>query len=206
MNKLRNCTRPNNMKIGIFGGSFNPIHTGHAILANYLVSETDLDAVWLMVAPRNPIKSEYNRAYDLHRLRMTEMVTRRINGAITSGLEFSLPYPSYTINTLNTLSQKFPDDEFALVIGADNWAIFNRWRNADEIIARHEIYVYPRRGYEIAIPDELKDRVKALDSPLIEISSTMVREKLSRGDNLSFYLPDDVYQYILEHNLYTTAK
>lgn len=206
MNKLRNCTRPNNMKIGIFGGSFNPIHTGHAILANYLVSETDLDAVWLMVAPRNPIKSEYDRAYDLHRLRMTEMVTRRINGAITSGLEFSLPYPSYTINTLNTLSQKFPDDEFALVIGADNWAIFNRWRNADEIIARHEIYVYPRRGYEIAIPDELKDRVKALDSPLIEISSTMVREKLSRGDNLSFYLPDDVYQYILEHNLYTTAK
>ncbi len=206
MNKLRNCTRPNNMKIGIFGGSFNPIHTGHAILANYLVSETDLDAVWLMVAPRNPIKSEYDRAYDLHRLRMTEMVTRRINGAITSGLEFSLPYPSYTINTLNTLSQKFPDDEFALVIGADNWAIFNRWRNADEIIARHEIYVYPRRGYEIAIPDELKDRVKALDSPLIEISSTMVREKLSRGDNLSFYLPDDVYQYILEHNLYTTTK
>lgn len=206
MNKLRNYTRPNNMKIGIFGGSFNPIHTGHAILANYLVSETDLDAVWLMVAPRNPIKSEYDRAYDLHRLRMTEMVTRRINGAITSGLEFSLPYPSYTINTLNTLSQKFPDDEFALVIGADNWAIFNRWRNADEIIARHEIYVYPRRGYEIAIPDELKDRVKALDSPLIEISSTMVREKLSRGDNLSFYLPDDVYQYILEHNLYTTAK
>ena len=206
MNKLRNCTRPNNMKIGIFGGSFNPIHTGHAILANYLVSETDLDAVWLMVAPRNPIKSEYDRAYDLHRLRMTEMVTRRINGAITSGLEFSLPYPSYTINTLNTLSQKFPDDEFALVIGADNWAIFNRWRNADEIIARHEIYVYPRRGYEIAIPDELKDRVKALDSPLIEISSTMVREKLSRGDNLSFYLPDDVYQYILERNLYTTAK
>lgn len=194
------------MKIGIFGGSFNPIHTGHAILANYLVSETDLDAVWLMVAPRNPIKSEYDRAYDLHRLRMTEMVTRRINGAITSGLEFSLPYPSYTINTLNTLSQKFPDDEFALVIGADNWAIFNRWRNADEIIARHEIYVYPRRGYEIAIPDELKDRVKALDSPLIEISSTMVREKLSRGDNLSFYLPDDVYQYILEHNLYTTTK
>ena len=119
------------MKIGIFGGSFNPIHTGHAILANYLVSETDLDAVWLMVAPRNPIKSEYDRAYDLHRLRMTEMVTRRINGAITSGLEFSLPYPSYTINTLNTLSQKFPDDEFALVIGADNWAIFNRCRNAD---------------------------------------------------------------------------
>ena len=178
------------MKIGIFGGSFNPIHTGHAILANYLATETDLDAVWLMVAPRNPIKSDYDRAYDLHRLRMTEMVTSRIDGAITSGLEFSLPYPSYTINTLNTLSEKFPDDSFVLVIGADNWSIFNRWRCADEIIARFEIYVYPRRGYEISIPDELQGKVKALNSPLIEISSTMVREKLARGENLSFYLPD----------------
>ncbi len=194
------------MKIGIFGGSFNPIHTGHAILANYLATETDLDAVWLMVAPRNPIKSDYDRAYDLHRLRMTEMVTSRIDGAITSGLEFSLPYPSYTINTLNTLSEKFPDDSFVLVIGADNWSIFNRWRCADEIIARFEIYVYPRRGYEISIPDELQGKVKALNSPLIEISSTMVREKLTRGENLSFYLPDDVYKYILKHNLYTSTK
>lgn len=194
------------MKIGIFGGSFNPIHTGHAILANYLATETDLDAVWLMVAPRNPIKSDYDRAYDLHRLRMTEMVTSRIDGAITSGLEFSLPYPSYTINTLNTLSEKFPDDSFVLVIGADNWSIFNRWRCADEIIARFEIYVYPRRGYEISIPDELQGKVKALNSPLIEISSTMVREKLACGENLSFYLPDDVYKYILKHNLYTSTK
>lgn len=194
------------MKIGIFGGSFNPIHTGHAILANYLATETDLDAVWLMVAPRNPIKSDYDRAYDLHRLRMTEMVTSHIDGAITSGLEFSLPYPSYTINTLNTLSEKFPDDSFVLVIGADNWSIFNRWRCADEIIARFEIYVYPRRGYEISIPDELQGKVKALNSPLIEISSTMVREKLTRGENLSFYLPDDVYKYILKHNLYTSTK
>lgn len=194
------------MKIGIFGGSFNPIHTGHAILANYLATETDLDAVWLMVAPRNPIKSDYDRAYNLHRLRMTEMVTSRIDGAITSGLEFSLPYPSYTINTLNTLSEKFPDDSFVLVIGADNWSIFNRWRCADEIIARFEIYVYPRRGYEISIPDELQGKVKALNSPLIEISSTMVREKLARGENLSFYLPDDVYKYILKHNLYTSTK
>lgn len=194
------------MKIGIFGGSFNPIHTGHAILANYLATETDLDAVWLIVAPRNPIKSDYDRAYDLHRLRMTEMVTSRIDGAITSGLEFSLPYPSYTINTLNTLSEKFPDDSFVLVIGADNWSIFNRWRCADEIIARFEIYVYPRRGYEISIPDELQGKVKALNSPLIEISSTMVREKLAHGENLSFYLPDDVYKYILKHNLYTSTK
>ena len=158
------------MKIGIFGGSFNPIHTGHAILTNYLINETDLDAVWLMVAPRNPIKTEYDRTYDLHRLRMTEMVAIRFDGVITSGLEFSLPQPSYTINTLRTLSEKFPDDKFVLVIGADNWSIFT------------------------------------LNSPVIEISSTMVREKLSRGENLSYYLPDDVYRYIIKHNLYTAKQ
>ena len=194
------------MKIGIFGGSFNPIHTGHAILTNYLINETDLDAVWLMVAPCNPIKTGHDHAYDVHRLRMTEMVASRFDGVITSGLEFTLPQPSYTINTLHTLTAKFPDDKFVLVIGADNWSIFKRWRCADEIIARFEIYVYPRRGYEISIPDELQGKVKALNSPLIEISSTMVREKLACGENLSFYLPDDVYKYILKHNLYTSTK
>lgn len=191
------------MKIGIFGGSFNPIHTGHAILTNYLINETDLDAVWLMVAPRNPIKTCSNREYDMHRLRMTEMVASRFDGVVTSGLEFSLPQPSYTVNTLRTLKEKFPDDEFVLVIGADNWSIFNRWKDSDEIISNHSIYVYPRRGYEISIPDNLRDKIKTLDSPLIDISSTMIREKLSRKENLSYYLPDDVYQYILKHNLYT---
>ena len=194
------------MKIGIFGGSFNPIHTGHAILTNYLINETDLDAVWLMVAPCNPIKTGHDHAYDVHRLRMTEMVASRFAGVITSGLEFTLPQPSYTINTLHTLTAKFPDDKFVLVIGADNWSIFKRWRCADEIVANYEIYVYPRRGYEITIPDELSGSVKALNSPLIEISSTMVRDKLSRGENLSYYLPDDVYQYILKHNLYTAKQ
>ncbi len=191
------------MKIGIFGGSFNPIHTGHAILTNYLINDTDLDAVWLMVAPQNPLKEGYDRSLDLHRLRMTEMVASRFEGVITSGLEFSLPQPSYTINTLHALAEKFPDDEFVLVIGADNWAIFNRWKNHDEIIANHHIYVYPRRGYEISIPAELSNKVKALDSPLIEISSTMIREKLSHSHDVSYYLPDDVYQYIKRHNLYT---
>ena len=190
------------MKIGIFGGSFNPIHTGHAILTNYLANNTDLDTVWLMVSPQNPVKTGYDHSYDMHRLRMTDMVARRFGNVITSGFEFSLPYPSYTINTLNALSEKFPDDEFILVIGADNWSIFGRWKNSDEIIARYKIYVYPRRGYDISIPDKYRDRVKALDSPIIEISSTMIREKLSHGDDITYYLPDDVYQYSLKHNLY----
>lgn len=191
------------MKIGIFGGSFNPIHTGHALLVNYLTNDTDLDAVWLMVSPQNPMKNGYDRSYDFHRLRMTEMVASRFDKAITSGFEFSLPKPSYTINTLNALSEKFPNDEFVLVIGADNWSIFDRWKNHDEILSKYGVYVYPRRGYTISIPDNPKHNIKALDSPIIEISSTVIREKLFNNENLNYYLPDDVYKYILKHNLYT---
>lgn len=194
------------MKIGIFGGSFNPIHTGHAILANYLINETDLDQVWLMVSPQNPIKTGLDHSYDMHRLRMAQMVTSRFEGISTSGLEFTLPQPSYTINTLHTLTARFPNDQFVLIIGADNWAVFDRWKSYDEIINNYDIYVYPRRGYEISIPDELKGRVKALNSPLIEISSTNIRRKLAAGENISFYVPDEVYQYILTHHLYTSPK
>ncbi len=191
------------MKIGIFGGSFNPIHTGHAILVNYLACNTDLDSVWLMVTPQNPLKSDYDHKYDLHRIRMTDMVAKRFENVITSGFEFSLPQPSYTIDTLTALSNKFPNDEFILVIGADNWASFERWKDSEKIISNYGIYIYPRKGAEIHIPDNLKPTVKALNSPIIEISSTLIRNKLQNGENASYYLPDDVYGYILKHNLYT---
>lgn len=190
------------MKIGIFGGSFNPIHTGHAILVNYLACNTDLDTVWLMVAPQNPLKSDYDHSYDLHRIRMTDMVARRFDNVITSGFEFSLPHPSYTVDTLDALSSKFPEDKFVLIIGADNWASFERWKNPEKIISNYEIYIYPRKGFEIFIPENLKSTVKALNSPIIEISSSIIRNKLQNGENASFYLPDDVYDYILKHNLY----
>ena len=189
-------------KIGIFGGSFNPIHVGHALIASYIVENSDIDTLWLMVSPQNPLKENSSLASDYHRLRMTELVSRRIENVITSAFEFDLPKPSYTIDTLNALQAKFPDDEFYLVIGADNWCVFDRWKAGEEIITKHRVLIYPRRGYDIVIPEKYSDRVSVVEAPLIEVSSTQVRERLSQLKSVSFYVPEAVERYIIENNLY----
>ena len=190
------------MKIGVLGGSFNPIHIGHAILANYITQCTDIEQLWLMVSPQNPLKSELPQSYDVHRLAMTELVASKCDNVITSGFEFTLPKPSYTVDTLKALREKFPLHEFVLVIGADNWQNFEKWKDWQEILDKHNILVYPRMGSEIVIPDGLCNKVEKLDSPIIEISSTYIREQLKKGKNMNFFLPKDVYRYILENNLY----
>ena len=192
-------------RIGIFGGSFNPIHNGHAIIASYIMQHGGLDQLWLMVSPQNPLKQPHEMAGELHRLRMTEMVSHRIDGVETSAFEFSMPRPSYTIDTLHALQDKFPDDEFWLVIGADNWAVWDRWRSHDEIIQQFHVLIYPRLGYEVSIPDTLTNRVRVVNAPIIELSSTTVRELLSHGQSIAFYVPADVEQYIIKHQLYTQA-
>lgn len=189
-------------KIGIFGGSFNPIHVGHALIASYIVENSDIDTLWLMVSPQNPLKENSSLASDYHRLRMTELVSRRIENVITSAFEFDLPKPSYTIDTLNALQAKFPDDEFYLVIGADNWCVFDRWKAGEEILTKHRVLIYPRRGYDIVIPEKYSDRVSVVEAPLIEVSSTQVRERLSQLKSVSFYVPEAVERYIIENNLY----
>lgn len=189
-------------RIGIFGGSFNPIHVGHALIASYIVENSDIDTLWLMVSPQNPLKENSSLASDYHRLRMTELVSRRIENVITSAFEFDLPKPSYTIDTLNALQAKFPDDEFYLVIGADNWCVFDRWKAGEEIITKHRVLIYPRRGYDIVIPEKYSDRVSVVEAPLIEVCSTQVRERLSQLKSVSFYVPEAVERYIIENNLY----
>ena len=190
------------MKIGIMGGSFNPIHIGHAIIANYIIQNTCLDKLWLMVSPENPFKIGQKMARDMDRIRMTEMVAGRLENVITSAFEFSLPRPSYTIDTLNALQSKFPDDEFYLIIGADNWAAFDRWRNHQELIEKFHILVYPRRGYDVVIPQDVAHKVELIDAPLVEVSSTKIREQLGEYKNMCFYLPEDVYDYIVKKRLY----
>lgn len=190
------------MKIGIMGGSFNPIHIGHAIIANYIIQNTCLDKLWLMVSPENPFKIGQKMASDMDRIRMTEMVAGRLENVITSAFEFSLPRPSYTIDTLNALQSKFPDDEFYLIIGADNWAAFDRWRNHQELIEKFHILVYPRRGYDVVIHQDVAHKVELIDAPLVEVSSTKIREQLGEYKNMCFYLPEDVYDYIVKKRLY----
>ena len=191
------------MKIGIFGGSFNPIHSGHAIIAHHIVTSGAVDRLWLMVSPVNPMKVDHERQVaDTDRLRMAEMVTRPMENVETSAFEFTMPKPSYTIDTLNALQAKFPDDEFYLVIGADNWQVFDRWRNSEEILAKYHLLIYPRLGYDVVIPEELRDRVALVDAPIIELSSTAVRERLAKGLSVRYYVPDEVLGYLERKGLY----
>lgn len=191
------------MKIGIFGGSFNPIHSGHAIIAHHIITSGAVDRLWLMVSPVNPLKADHERQVaDTDRLRMAEMVTRPLENVETSAFEFTMPKPSYTIDTLNALQAKFPDDELYLVIGADNWTVFDRWRNSEDFLAKYHVLIYPRLGHDVVIPEALRDRVTLVNAPIIELSSTAVRERLANGLSVRYYVPDEVLGYIERKGLY----
>lgn len=193
------------MKIGVFSGSFNPIHTGHAMIANYVVHTCGLDQVWLMVSRRNPLKSDSNPADDLDRLEMVKSVTARNPRLKASAFELSLPAPSFTYRTLGMLRERYPEDEFTLIIGSDNWLDFNLWRDHDRIVAEFRIIVYQRPGFYIPAEEAgvLHANVTLLqNAPLAEISSTFIREGVKKGMNLSFFLPDEVLDYIKRRNLY----
>lgn len=192
------------MKIGIFGGSFDPIHIGHLMLANYCVQYADLDQVWLMVSPCNPLKQYNRKASQEDRLKMCQLAVENAEKIVASDFEFSLPLPSYTYKTLKALKEKYPDNEFYLIIGADNWQIFDHWRDTDKIIGEFHIIIYPRPGY--TIPTEtLPANVSLIsndDAPLALISSTFIRESLAAGKNINFYTPKAVEDYIVKNRIY----
>ena len=189
-------------RIGIFGGSFNPIHIGHAIIGSTIMRQQLVDQLWFMVTPENPFKQGQNMAAEHHRLRMTELVSRHIPNSVTSAFEMQLPRPSYTIDTLKALQQRFPNCEFQLIIGADNWANWQKWKSPEEIVKRFNVLIYPRLGYEITIPLELCERVQKLEAPIIEISSTEIRDMISKGHSAAFYTTAQVNEYIIKNNLY----
>ncbi len=164
------------MKIGIFSGSFNPIHIGHMVLANFITEFTDIDEVWFLVTPQNPLKEDTLLLDENTRFEMTRRALANYPKLKASDFEFSLPRPSYTVHTLEALSEAYPENTFALIIGADNWESFDRWRDFEGILEQYRIYVYPRLGYRISISKKLKENVEALNSPIIEISSTFIRE------------------------------
>lgn len=192
------------MNIGIFSGSFNPIHIGHLILANYIVEFTEIDEVWFLVSPHNPLKAEVGLLDEEIRLKMTEMALAKYPKLKASDFEFTLPKPSYSINTLNALQAVYTEHQFTLIIGADNWNLFSNWKDYDKILENYKLKIYPRLGSRIFIPDRLKHHVEALDSPTIEVSSTFIREGLAKGKNMRAFLHDDIYDYILKNRLYTT--
>lgn len=189
------------MKIGIYSGSFDPIHTGHAIVANYMLQWCDLDEIWIMITPLNPLKSRIE-ASNFDRLSMAQLTFANTKGIVVSDFEFTLPSPSYTYQTLKKLKEKYPYHQFKLIIGSDNWTIFNKWRDYDKIIDEYGLLIYPRPGFKVE-KNSLPNNVEFMeDAPQIVMSSTFVREAIKNDKNLNFFIPQEVSNYIKKQNLY----
>ncbi|MDR0961689.1 MAG: nicotinate-nucleotide adenylyltransferase [Mediterranea sp.] len=185
------------MKTGIFSGSFNPIHIGHLALANYLCEYEGLDELWFMVSPHNPLKSEDELLDDHLRLELVRLATAGYAKFRVSDFEFHLPHPSYTAHTLDSLKIAYPDREFHLIIGSDNWAIFDCWRDNKRIIAENPILIYPRPGYPVR-EASLPENVRLTSAPVFDISSTFIRESLREGRDVRYFLHPDVYRRLSE--------
>lgn len=174
------------MRIALFGGSFNPPHNGHVAIAQAVLSQGLADAVWLLVSPQNPFKQQADLAPEALRLRWTQAAVAELPHIYACDYEFRLPRPSYTCQTLRHLRADYPQHEFSLCIGADNWTLFPQWREPEDILAHHRLIIYPRRGH--ALPEHT-DRITPLHCPLYDISSTEIRQRLQKGENIEGLVP-----------------
>ena len=191
-------------KVGLFFGTFNPIHVGHLILANHMAEFTDMDEVWLVVTPRSPFKQKQSLLEDHHRHRMVDEAVQDYPRLKASKIEFELPQPNYTINTLAYLEERYEEKHsFALIMGSDNLASFHKWKNYGEILERHEIFVYPRISGKQPKKEIAKHpHITTVEAPIMEISSTFIRKNHKIGKNVKPLLPDSVWHYMDEMNFY----
>ena len=189
------------MKIGLFFGSFNPIHIGHLIISNYMANYTDLQQVWLVVSPHNPLKEKSDLINMYDRLEMTKLATEDAMNIRVSDVELKLPQPSYTIDTLTFLHEKYPEHEFSLIMGSDNLASIKKWKNYELILRDYHIHIYPRPGFEIK---EFKDHpsISITETPLMELSATFIRKAVKEGKNVQYFVPDKVLKFIDGKSLY----
>lgn len=189
-------------QIGIFSGSFNPIHMGHVMLANYITEFSYVDEVWFVVTPHNPLKQVEGLADEKSRLEMCRIAVEGMDKLRASDIEFSMPKPSYTIDTLDRLKEEHPELDFTLIVGADNWSNFQLWRQYERIIEENKILIYPRLGEEVLIDKKYSHNVRPCNAPILQISSTFIRSSIKGGKCISSFLPSGVYEYIVTHKLY----
>lgn len=185
-------------KIGLFFGSFNPIHIGHLILANYILENSDMNELWFVVSPQNPFKEKKSLLSDHNRLDMVELSIKNYPNMRASNVEFSLPTPSYTIDTLTYLKEKYPDHSFSLIMGEDNLGSLHKWKNADLLVKDHHIIVYPRvfEGDKKSSKYTNHENISLIKAPVIELSATEIRNMIQQGKNVRPMLPPEVFEYL----------
>ena len=187
--------------IGLYFGTFNPIHNGHLAIANHLLNSAELEEIWFVVSPQSPFKSKESLAEDKYRYQMVLLATENNSCLNACNIEFTLPKPSYTIDTLSELHKKYPEKNFALIMGSDNLESLQLWKNYEEILNNYRIYVYPRQGSDGGTFSS-HPSVRWVDAPLIEISSTTIRESIKQEKDISLLLPAKVFKYIEEMGFY----
>ncbi|MDY0780653.1 nicotinate (nicotinamide) nucleotide adenylyltransferase [Tenacibaculum sp. IB213877] len=189
--------------IGLYFGTFNPIHVGHLIIANHMVENSDLDEIWMVVTPHNPFKKKNSLLDNHHRFEMVYKATEEYDKIKPSDIEFKLPQPNYTVNTLAHISEKFPNVKFNLIMGEDNLKSFHKWKNYEAILDDYDIYVYPRISDGI-IETQFNNhpKIHRVNAPIVEVSSTMIRNAIKESKNVRPLLSEEVWKYIDEMNFY----
>ena len=191
------------MKIGLYFGTFNPIHVGHLIIANHMVENSDLDEIWMVVTPHNPFKKKSSLLDNHHRLELVYKATEEYTKIKPSNIEFKLPQPNYTVHTLAHISDLYKDKEFCLIMGEDNLKSFHKWKNFETILEHHKIYVYPRISEgKIATQFDEHPKIYRIAAPIVQVSSTLIRNGIKDGKNVKPMLTKEVWSYIDEMNFY----
>ena len=188
------------MNIGLYFGSFNPIHVGHLIIASYVANNCDLDQIWFVISPQNPLKKEGTLLKEHHRKHLIDMSIEGEKKLRTSNVEFKLPKPSYTIDTMTYLTEKYPQNSFSIIMGSDSFNNIKRWKNYEVLLKNYEIYIYERPGFKVKEMSQAK--VTILQAPLLEISSTHIRELIHAKKSIKFLVPDIVKEEIEKHQYY----
>ena len=188
------------MKIGLYFGSFNPVHVAHLIIANHVLNETDIERVWFVVSPQNPFKVSANLLNEYHRLHLVRLATEDDTRIKASDIEFGLPKPSYTSSTLAYLAEKHPEHEFSIIMGSDSFQNLSQWKNYEVIVKNYRLYVYNRPGFEIS--NNLGADLRVLDAPLLQLSATQLRKYLREGKSVRYMIPDKVLEEIEKGGYY----